>query len=193
MPNTEVKQSKASVFLPVNNGIMCSNPILGTGMCLRSSHLCFYMCAAALWQAGILLRSATRCLATRFWNLKKGETLCCFHLYQRRGEIWKALKRTLNQQHERSLVWILDGYGSLFFIILIKISIKIPHITKYKPFSFLLSLYHHFTSYDDVITCQAHTVLSQPKNQSNNCRDSNVYEQLAKNREEVMAQTGLQQ
>jgi len=48
VPNTEVKQSKAAVFLPANNGITCSNPVLGMRMCLRSSHVCFHMCAAAL-------------------------------------------------------------------------------------------------------------------------------------------------
>jgi len=107
VPNTEVKQSKASVCLPANNGIMCSNPILGKSMCLCSSHLCCHMCAAALWQANILSECPTRYLALRFWNLKKGETLHCFHTYQRIGEIGTEL-----DENVKSTTWEVFGLNS---------------------------------------------------------------------------------
>jgi len=186
VPNTDVKQSKASVCLPANNGIMCSNPVLGMSICLSSSCLCCHICAAALWQANILSRCPTRCLALRFRNLKKGETLHCFHMYQRRGEI-----RTALNENVKSTTWEVFGLNSgwLWLIILHYIHQNIHKDSK--PISFLLSLYYHCTSYDNMITYQVHTVLSQPKNQSNNCRDSNVYKQLGKNRAEVIVQTGL--
>lgn len=127
--------------------------------------------------------------STKILKPEKKERPCTAFTCTREEEIQeKHSMRTLNQQHERSLVWILDGYGWLFFIIFIKISIKIPHITKHKLISFLLLLYYNCISYDNVITYQVHTVLSQPNNQSNNCRDLNVYKQLGKNRAEVMFQ-----
>jgi hypothetical protein len=156
VPNTEVTQYKASVCLPACkqwDHVFKSH--FGYEHVFRCFMFVLSYCAEALWQANILSKCPTRCLAIRFRNLKKRETLHCFYMYQRRGEI-----RTALNENVKSTTWEVFGLNSgwLWLIILHYIHQNIHKNSK--PISFLFSLYYHCTSYDKAITHQAHSFIT---------------------------------